>query len=50
MGGDAHPNERGGRLLKRIMFGNLEGAVRRGHDGKEKGWTDCVQSDIGRLA
>ena len=35
----------GGRLPKRIMFGNLEGAVRRGR-GKEKEWTDCVQSDI----
>ena len=35
-----------GRLPKRIMFGNLEGAVRRGRDGKEKEWTDCVQSDI----
>ena len=29
-----------------FMFGNLEGAVRRGRDGKEKEWTDCVQSDI----
>ena len=36
----------GGRLPKRIMFGNLEGAVRRERDGKEKEWTDCVQSDI----
>ena len=26
----------GGRLPKRIMFGNLEGAVRRGRGGKEK--------------
>ena len=26
----------GGRLSKRIMFGNLEGAVRRGRGGKEK--------------
>ena len=40
----------GGRLPKRIMFGNLEGAVRRGRNGKEKEWTDCVQSDIRRLA
>ena len=30
----------------RIMLGNLEGAVRRGRGGKEKEWTDCVQSDI----
>ena len=36
----------GGRLPKRIMFGNLEGAVRRGQGGKEKEWTDCVQSYI----
>ena len=36
----------GGRLPKRIMFGNLEGAVRRGRGGKEKEWTDCAQSDI----
>ena len=35
----------GGRLPKRIMFRNLEGAVRRGRGGKEKGWSDCVQSD-----
>ena len=36
----------GGRLPKRLMFGNLEGAVRRGRDEKENKWTDCVQSDI----
>ena len=36
----------GGRLPKRILFGNLEGAVRRGRGGKEKEWTECVQSDI----
>ena len=30
----------------RIVFGNLEGAVRRGRGGKEKEWTDCFQSDI----
>ena len=36
----------GGRLPKRIVFGNLDGAVRRGRGGKEKEWTDCVQSDI----
>ena len=36
----------GGRLPKRIVFGNLEGAVRRGRGGKEKEWTDCVQRDI----
>ena len=36
----------GGRLPKRIVFGNLEGVVRRGRGGKEKEWTDCVQSDI----
>ena len=36
----------GGRLPKRIMFGNLENAVRRGRGGKEKEWTDYVQSNI----
>ena len=36
----------GGRLPKRIMFENLEGAVRRGRGRKEKEWTNCVQSDI----
>ena len=36
----------GGRLTKRIMFGNLEGVVRRGRGGKEQEGTDCVQSDI----
>ena len=36
----------GGRLPKRIVSENLEGAVRRGRGGKEKEWTDCVQSDI----
>ena len=36
----------GGWLPKRIVLGNLEGAVRRGRGGKEKQWTDCVQSDI----
>ena len=41
-----HTNDNGGRLPKRIAFGNLEGAVRRGRGGKEKEWTDCVQSDI----
>ena len=36
----------GGRLPKRIVFGNLEGAVRRGRSGKENKWTDCIPSDI----
>ena len=36
----------GGRLPERIVFGNLEGAVRRGRGAKEKESTDCVQSDI----
>ena len=35
----------GRRLPKRIVFGNLEGAVPRGRGEKEKEWTDCVQSD-----
>ena len=38
-------SECGGRP-KRIMFGNLEGAVRKGRGGKEKEWTDRIQSDI----
>ena len=34
-------------MLKRIMFRNLEDAVRRGRSGKEiKEWTDCVQDDV----
>ena len=36
----------GGRLPKRIVFRNLEGAVRRGRGGKEKEWIDCVQRHI----
>ena len=36
----------GGRVPKRIVFGNLEGAVRRGRGGKDKECTFCVQSDI----
>ena len=36
----------GGWLPKRIVFGNLEGAVQRGRGGKEKEWADCVQGDI----
>ena len=36
----------GGRLPKRIVFGNIDGAVRRGRGGNEKEWTDCVQRDI----
>ena len=36
----------GGQLPKRIMFRNLDGALWRGRGGKEKEWTDCVQSDI----
>ena len=35
----------GGRLPKRSVFRNLESAVRRGQGGKEKEWTDYVQSD-----
>ena len=36
----------GERLPKRIVFGNLERAVRRGPGGKEKEWSDYVQSDL----
>ena len=35
-----------GRLPKPIVFGRLEGTVGRGRSGKEKEWTECVQSDI----
>ena len=35
-----------GQIAKRIVFGKLEGAVRRERGGQEKEWTDCVQSDI----
>ena len=38
----------GGRLTKQIVFGNLEGILRRGRGGKEvewTDWTDCVQGD-----
>ena len=38
-----------GRLPKRIMFGNLEGVVRRGRGENEKEWTDCVRGDIREL-
>ena len=36
-----------GWLPKRIILGNIDGAVRSGRGGKENEWTDCVQSDIG---
>ena len=37
----------GRRLPRRInVFGNLEGAVRRGREGREKEGIDCVQSDV----
>ena len=40
----------GVRLPKRIVFGNLEGAARRGWGGKEKEQINCVRSDIGAFA
>ena len=40
----------GGRLPKRIMFGNLKGAVWRGRSGKEKKCTDCVTGDWKAMA
>ena len=30
----------------RVVFGNLEGAVRRGWSEKEKEWADGIQGDI----
>ena len=45
VGGGAHPQEQ--RVVaKRIMFGNLEGAVWRGRGGKDKKGIDYVQSDV----
>ena len=35
----------GVRLPKRVTFGNLEGAERRGRGTEEKDWVNCVQSD-----
>ena len=35
-----------GRLQRRVVFRNLEDAVRRKRVGKKKKWTDCVLSDI----
>ena len=34
----------GGRLPNQLMFGNLEGAVRRGQGGKEKEWIHRLES------
>ena len=34
------------RLSKRIMLGNLEGAVRRGRGGKEKEWAEYIPSAV----
>ena len=39
----------GGWFPKRILFGNLQGTVRRGRGGEEKEWIDCVQSNIRAL-
>ena len=33
-------------MPKQIILRKLEGAVRRGRGGRDKEWTDCVQSDI----
>ena len=35
----------GGRLPKRIMSGNLEGAVQRGRSWKEKEWIDRLRTE-----
>ena len=40
----------GGRLPKRIVFGSLEGAVRRGCGGKEKSGPIAYRATFGRLA
>ena len=49
VGRGAHSNMRSRRLPERVMFGNLECAVRKGRGGKEKEWADCVQSDVRAL-
>ena len=37
----------GGWSPKRIAIGNIEGAgVRRGRDGQDKEWIDCVKRDV----
>ena len=46
VGGSAHTNERRAAAKANRVRKNLEGAERRGRGGKEKEWTDCVQSDI----
>ena len=45
MGGGTHPKERWA-AAKANRVRNLEGAVRRGRGGKEKEWSDWIQSDI----
>ena len=34
------------RLPKRVMSGELENAGKRGPEGKDKEWTDCVGDDL----
>ena len=34
------------RLPKRVMSGELENSGKRGPEGKEKDWTDCVADDL----
>ena len=36
----------GGQLAKRIIFGNHDGAVRRGWGGKNNEWIDYVQRNV----
>ena len=40
----------GGRMPKQVIFGNLDGAVRRGRGGKEKVWTIAYRVTSGHLA
>ena len=48
VGGGAHPNDERWAVARVNHVGKPRGctAVRRGRGGKEKKWTDCVQSDI----
>ena len=43
VGWDAHPNERRAAAEANRAW-NFDGTVQRGRCGKEKDWTDCVQS------
>ena len=41
-----NPSNENVAKANRVMFGNLEGGVRRGMGGNDKEWIDCVQSNV----